>query len=178
MFDFFLCIVSVILKIYGLFVERKIVRSSLFENLAAPKLIHFIMVLFVHCLTTIFSGARMKYYFAFHFVRCFSNWSFFSLYGSNYRISKFEFLDVGKCLPIYLGVPSYLLFSKDLFFVFLLLLLLVMFLQFMGVETNLNLFRTFLNFTILSTRLLSNFMLRWHLQRFRISWWEALLMSR
>ena len=105
MFDFFLCIVSVILKIYGLFVERKTVRSSLFENLAAPKLIHFIMVLFVHCLTTIFSGARMKYYFAFHFVRCFSNWSFFSLYGSNYRISKFEFLDVGKCLPIYMGVP-------------------------------------------------------------------------
>ena len=120
----------------------------------------------------------MMYCFAYHFARCFNNWSLVSLYRSNYRVSKFEFLDVGKCLPIYLEVPSYLLFSKDLFFVFLLLLLLVMFLQFMGVETNLNLFRTFLNFTILSTRLLTNFLLRWHLQRFRISWWEALLMSR
>ena len=159
--------------------ERKIVRSSLFENLAAPKLIHFIMVLFVRCLTTIFSGARMKYYFAFHFVRCFSNWSFFSLYGSNYRISKFEFFRRWEMFTNLLGSTFvFIIFLKVLFFVFLLLLSRVMFLQFMGVETNLNLFRTFLNFTILSTRLLSNFMLRWHLQRFRISWWEALLMSR
>ena len=50
-------------------------------------------------------------------------------------------------MPIYLGVPSYFLFSTDFFFVNVLLLSLVIFLQFMGVETDLNLFRTFLNFS-------------------------------
>ena len=76
------------------------------------------------------------YCFAYHFARCFNNWSFVSLYRSNYRVSKFEFLDVGKCLPIYLGVPSYLLFFLRFVFCLSTAAFTVMFLQFMGVETN------------------------------------------
>ena len=88
----------------------------------------------------------MKYYFAFHFLRRFSNWS------SNRRkqLQNFEVRVFRRWEMFTNFIWEYLriYFSKNLFFVFLLLLSQVMFLQFMGVETNHNLFRTFLNFTI------------------------------
>ena len=83
-FGFFLCIVCVIIKFMVYLWNRKLFEVFFFENLAAPKLIHFIMVLFVHCLTTYLASSTGQLQLhnssktQFLNVRCFCECCFFS----------------------------------------------------------------------------------------------------